>query len=86
MRKSNWIKLIRKFKGFISFKWRLNNKIKIKNKNLKVNNNNNISNKKIIKRIKKGNGEIISKLNKSKKDKNIKALKVLLLNIKKFKK
>ncbi len=47
------------------------------------NNNININNKKIIRKVRKENGEIVSKLYKGKKSKDIKALKVLTINIRK---
>ncbi len=81
MRKSNWLKLIKKFKGLISYKRGLNNKNKNKNNSLKINNN--IKNKKIIRKVRKGNGVIISKLNKGRMKKDIKALRMLSINIRK---
>ncbi len=85
MRKSKWINLIKKFRGLISYKRRSSIKNNSKNNNLGINNNNNIKNdnKKIIRKVRKGNGEIVSKLNKGKMNKNYKGLRILSLNIRK---
>ncbi len=83
MRKSNWIKLIKKFKGFISFKKKINKRIFNNKIKLKGNNNININNKKIIRKVKKSNGEIINKLYKGKRSKDVKTLRVLSVNIRK---